>query len=379
MEGGAVLLEPCGAAPARGTDAIRSVVAAVIAPSVDRIDRHGFYPEDGLRQLGAAGAFSAHLAGHTTLPRRSLAAAIAQMAAVGETCMSTAFCVWCQDTCGWYLEQTPNASLRERLQPGIADGMTLGGTGLSNPVKALAGIEQFRLRGVRVEGGWSITGALPWVSNLGDGHWFGTVFEVVRETGSGAPRRVMAMFCCGRNGVEIRQNAHFVALEGTGTYSVRFRRAFLPDADVLADPIDDVMPRIRPGFVLLQTGMGFGVIGGAIAQMRHDDVSYGHTNRYLPHGAAFFEDTAATLQDRVDGLADHPGAGRDYLRAVLEARLAVSELTLAATQASVLHGGARGYLEGAAIERRQREGNFVALITPSIRHLRQEIAALSSN
>ncbi|MDT7950063.1 MAG: acyl-CoA dehydrogenase family protein [Acetobacteraceae bacterium] len=368
MDIGAASLEPSGAGSG---SLIRAVVAQSIAPDVERIDRHGFYPRDGLRALGEAGAFSNHLAAHTALPRRSIAAAVRAMAAVGETCMSTAFCVWCQDTCGWYLEQTPNQALRERLQPGIASGDTLGGTGLSNPVKALAGIESFRLRGTRVEGGWCVTGVLPWVSNLGGGHWFGTVFDA-------GDRRVMAMFCCGQNNVEIRQNVHFVALEGTATYSIRFRRAFLPDADVLADPIDEIMPRIRPGFVLLQTGMGFGVIAGAAAQMRHDDVSYAHTNRYLPYGASFFEDEGARLTDELADLADRPGSGRDYMRAVLGLRLAVSELTLAATQAGVLHGGARGYLESSGIERRQREGNFVALITPSIRHLRQEIAALSS-
>ena len=369
MDTGAVFYDEGGAA---ASDAdIRAIVARDIAPNIEKIDRHGMYPEAGMRELGAAGAFSKHLSAHTGLPKRSLAAAIRAMGAVGETCMSTAFCVWCQDTCGWYLEHTDNTDLRDRVQPGIATGTTLGGTGLSNPVKALSGIEGFRLRGTRVEGGWCVTGVLPWVSNLGEGHWFGTVFDA-------GDRRIMAMFCCGQNNVEIRQNAHFVALEGTATYSIRFRRAFLPDADVLADPIDAMMPRIRPGFVLLQTGMGFGVIAGAAAQMRHDDVSYAHTNRYLPAGASFFEDEGAALDERMAELADKPGSGRDYMRAVLELRLAVSELTLAATQAGVMHGGARGYLENSAIERRQREGNFVALITPSIRHLHQEIAALSS-
>ena len=372
MDTGAAFLDPSGAAPT--ADPIRAIVAEMIAPNVEKIDRHGFYPEAALRSLGAAGAYAGHLTTYAPLAKRSIAAAVRAMASVGETCMSTAFCVWCQDTCGWYLEQTPNADLRDRLQPGVATGETLGGTGLSNPVKALAGIEGFRLRGVRVDGGWCVTGVLPWVSNLGDGHWFGTIFE----TEDGGQRRVMAMFCCGTNGVEIRQNCHFVALEGTATYSIRFRRAFLPDGDILADPIEDVLPRIRPGFVLLQTGMGFGVIAGAAAQMRHDDVSYRHTNRYLPTGATFFEDEGAALLEQMTALADTPGSGRDYLRAVLELRLAVSELTIAATQAGVLHGGARGYLENSAIERRQREGNFVALITPSIRHLRQEIAALSS-
>ena len=62
------------------------------------------------------------------------------------------------------------------------------------------------------------------------------------------------------------------------------------------------------------------------------------------------------------------------MRAVLEARLHTSELTVAATGAAVLHGGARGYLDGSDIARRQREGNFVALITPSVRQLRMELS-----
>lgn len=40
-----------------------------------------------------------------------------------------------------------------------------------------------------------------------------TVFEDAERPGN----RVMAMFRCGHGGVEIRQNARFVALEGMGT------------------------------------------------------------------------------------------------------------------------------------------------------------------
>ena len=54
----------------------------------------------------------------------------------------------------------------------------------------------------------------------------------------------------------------------------------------------------------------------------------------------------------------------------------MSELTLAAGQAALLHAGARGYIEHSPVNRRIREGYFVALITPSIKHLHQEIARL---
>jgi len=45
----------------------------------------------------------------------------------------------------------------------------------------------------------------------------------------------------------------------------------------------------------------------------------------------------------------------------------------------MMHAGARGYLEGSVVSRLQREAWFVAIITPSIRHLRQELATLAAN
>ncbi len=362
--------------PAAYLAGLRRRVSEELAPLAETIDRDGFYPLDLIRAFGRDGAFGLHLSRHSVLGRPDLGVAIEAMTALGSACMSTAFCAWCQDTCGWYLEQTPNRGLRDRLQTAVATGGVLGGTGLSNPMKALAGIEKFRLHATRVAGGYAINGVLPWVSNLGQGHWFGAIMEVADDPA----HRIMAMVECGQPGVEIMQNAHFVALEGTGTYSVGFRRAFIPDDNLLADPIGDMPKRIRPGFTLLQTGMGFGVIEGCVALMRADDRTHRSTNQYLPRQADGIEASAASLLDRVLRLAREPAAtAPGYLRHVLEARLAVSELTLEATQAAVLHGGARGYLTRSAIPRRQREGNFVALITPSVRHLRMELAGLARN
>ena len=352
---------------------VRSLSEAELAPMARSIDHDGVYPGDILRGLGAAGAFSPHLAAHTTLGSPSLGAAIEAMAAVGADCMSTAFCMWCQDACGWYLENSANVGLRERLQPGIAAGALLGGTGLSNPVKALSGIERFKLRAQRVAGGYVVSGALPWVSNLGDGHWFGTVFEDAADP----THRLMAMVECGQPGVEIKQNARFIALEGTGTYSVLFRRAFIADEMLLADPLGDMVKRIKPGFILLQTGMGMGVIQGCIDLMHESNVTLGATNAYLPRQVGDFEAELGSLRAEIGWLAASPLDGSpDYIRAVLTARLRCSELALEASQAALLHYGARGYLEGSAVNRRMRESYFVAIITPSIKHLRQELQLL---
>jgi alkylation response protein AidB-like acyl-CoA dehydrogenase len=66
-----------------------------------------------------------------------------------------------------------------------------------------------------------------------------------------------------------------------------------------------------------------------------------------------------------------------HMRAVLATRLAVSELALEAAQTALLHTGARGYIEGSAVHRRLRESYFVAIVTPSVRHLRMDLAGVA--
>ena len=349
--------------------ALRAVIETELAPLVKQIDHDGLYPAAAMRALGGAGLFSRHLSAHAARP--SIGAAIDAMALVGETCMSTAFCTWCQDAAGWYLEQSDNAALRDELQAGLARGDAMGGTGLSNPMKSLSGIETFKLRGRRVPGGYEVSGVLPWVSNLGPGHLFGTVFQDADHPG----HRVMAMIRCGQPGVDLKQNAHFVALEGTGTYSVLFRRAFIADAMLLADPLGDMIRRIKAGFILLQTGMGIGVTEACIALMRDADKTHGHSNAHLPRRADDFAADLSALRRDIARLAETPlEQAPEYLRAVLATRLRTSELTLDAGQAALMHAGARGYLHGSPVNRRIREGHFVAIITPSIRHLRQELS-----
>ena len=359
-------------APSAILDRVRAI-AAEIAPVAHDIDHKGVYPADFLRQIGTTGAFAPHLVAQTSVGRRDLGLAIRAMAEVGASCMSTAFCMWCQDACGWYLENTDNTALRDRLQPGIGAGQLLGGTGLSNPVKALSGIERFKLRAQRAEGGYVVSGVLPWVSNLGDGHWFGTVFEDATDPA----HRLMAMVQCGQPGVEIKQNARFIALEGTGTYSVLFRRAFIADEMLLADPLGDMVKRVKPGFLLLQAGMGLGVTQAAIGLMHTANTTLGASNAYLPKQVDAFEQELEALHATIGALAETPLDGSpDYVRAVLTARLRTSELTLEAAQSALLHAGARGYIEGSATSRVLRESYFVAIITPSIKHLRQELALM---
>ena len=96
-----------------------------------------------------------------------LATLMAAIAEVGAACGSTAFLAWCQSACVYLLlHAAPRAELQTILAE-LAAGRRLGGPGLSNAIKHLAGLEPMRLRAEACPQGYRISGELPWVSNLG--------------------------------------------------------------------------------------------------------------------------------------------------------------------------------------------------------------------
>ena len=340
---------------------VADVIAHQIAPEVRAIDRDGVYPETGLRALGSAGAYAHHIDGG------GLARAIADMATVAETCLSSAFCVWCQDALVWYLARGENPELRTRLLTAVASGAVLGGTGLSNPMKAFSGIEPLALRGKRVAGGYRVSGRLPWVSNLGPDHLFASIFAL--EDG----RLVMALFDCADPDVRLMRNAKFVALEGTGTYTVGLRDVFVPDDAIIAEDAAAFVPRIRQGFVLLQLGMAIGLVRGVARMMREDRA--GRDAAFLPPRPDAIEDRANVIMaSAIRQAKTHDDPARGAFLDVLKTRLDASWLALEAAQAASLQFGARGYIEGSDINRRQREAQFVAIVTPSVKHITTELA-----
>lgn len=348
---------------------VRDVVASELRPLAARIDAEGLYPSHVLKRLGAAGAFAQHHEGIGEEDAIDLGLAIQSMSVVAEACLSTAFCAWCQDALGWYLQNSENPGLRARFQGDAANGAILGGTGLSNPMKALSGIEPIKLKGVRVSGGYRVEGVLPWVSNLADGHYFAFCFDANGET-------LAAIGRLGFDGVEGRKGAEFIALEGTATVAVGFKGAIVPDEMILSDRFARFADRIKPGFLLLQTGLAAGLARNCAQLMRELPARVRAVNAYLPIGPETLEERLAALESEIMALAATPFENeRAYLRSVLLARLEGSRLSLDATQALMLHAGASAYLRNSVYNRRLREAYFVAIVTPATKHLLKELSA----
>jgi hypothetical protein len=359
--------------------AVRNVVEEMLVAKVQDIDLKGEYPTAILHRLGEVGAYAHAVAPEFQGTGLGLRAAIQSIEEVSKACLSTGFMAWCQIACTWYLQNTENQALAATVLPDVATGKKLAGTGLSNPMKHFADIEKIALFAEPVEGGFRVNGLLPWVSNLGPGHVFGIAAKIAHSD-----EYMMAVVSDELEGMTLRCNAHFIALEGTGTFSCVFRDVFVPDSMVLAAPCETYVQRIRPGFILTQVGMGLGLVESCVELMQRSNKRLGHVNRFLDDQA---EDIAADLnmaRDRTYALADRLDAcdgiiDDQLLREVIQARIAGSELSLKAAQATMLHAGARAYIHGSAPERKLREAYFVAIVTPALKHLKKMLFAMQES
>ena len=349
---------------------VETIARKNLAPMAAAIDSGSIYPDELLRRLGDLGAWASHQPKNGAADLRC---AIQSIAALGEVCGATAFMAWCQNTLVWYAANSENSLLAARFGDSFATGEILGGTGLSNPMKSFFGIEKLKLKGRKVAGGYLVKGALPWVSNLGPGHFFGTIFEREDEPGG----IVMFLADCSDPGVTLQPCKPFLAMDGTGTYGVQFRDVFVPDDLVLADPAGPFVRKIRAGFILLQAGMASGLIRDCINIINEVDAPLSHVNRYLPQQAVDFQKLLFDLETQTMALAQDPyNASDDYWREVVDLRLRAGEASVAAAHMAMLHCGARGYLMSHRAQRRLREAYFVAIVTPATKQLRKMLAEM---
>jgi alkylation response protein AidB-like acyl-CoA dehydrogenase len=348
---------------------VSRIATGPLAAAAHAIDE-GHYPLDIMASLGQAGALGAHLNRHGA----RFDIAVKSMHEASRACGSTGFLMWCHAVCGLYMEQSDNPSLLARLDAHTL-GQSFGGTALSNPMKALAGIEPLLLRARKVAGGYVVNGSLPWVSHINRGQYCGAIAGVESDDGSRSHEIMFLLDIDER--VELKTCPEFSGMEGTSTWGVRLVDYFVSGDQLIADPARPFVQRIRGAFILLQSGMASGVAQGSIDSIREVAPTLGHVNQFLHNGADELQFELDDLNSRVLKLCQTPyETSKDYLLDVLDARVQGAELALKASQSALLHQGARGYRMSAAPQRRIREAHFVAIVTPAIKHLRWEMARL---
>jgi alkylation response protein AidB-like acyl-CoA dehydrogenase len=384
----------------------RSFLAQNLKPLVSAIDVDAFYPEQVLQDIGRAGLYGQ--------PNLSVSEFWPQtLGLIEETasiCGSTAFALWCHTTAMIYVRHGQSSYLKREILPKLASGEILGASGLSNPVKFYAGMEDVRLHAKKVSDGYQVSGFLPFVSNLGEGHWFGIVAEVDES------QRIIGLVPCNAEGLRISELRGFLGLNGSATYNCHFRDVFVPNEWILNEDADEFIGQIRDEFVLNQAGLGIGLANAAIHSMNVLKEKQNGANQFLriqPEDlearldkiqAAAYELAGANIGageafgtrsgSGTNGLNGLNGANRvfdargaygmgggsgsdeinqdysqDYARRILQVRLESAYLALDAANAGMLHCGGAAYVKKSSASRRLREAYFVAVVTPAVKQL----------
>lgn len=337
---------------------LEEIVKQDLKPYVKRIDVDAYYPADYLKALGREGYLSS--AGKEQADVRVNSVKLLEETSV--TCMTTGFNLWCHQALLTYVRLSENKKLKGQLLPRLENGDLLGGTGLSNPMKFYAGIDQLYLKARRVENGYLLSGNLPMVSNLGENHWFAVIAAADNN------KRIMTVVPCHSAGLRMIEQTGFLGINGSATYACQFRDVVVPDDWVLSDQADDYVQIVRSTFVLYQIPLGLGVVAASLHAIRQAKEKQCGCNSYLPVQAEQLERELERLRSETLHLA----AASDIQALwpeLLKVRLATVYLTLNAVQACMLHQGSAGYTFSSHPSRRLREAYFFANLTPTVRHL----------
>ncbi|WP_156418783.1 acyl-CoA dehydrogenase family protein [Lentibacillus amyloliquefaciens] len=335
-----------------------------LKPLVRKIDAEHYYPKDFLSSLGIKGYYASDSLEEKDVSLREFQL----LEEVSKVCMTTGFVLWCHLAALTYVRYSHNQYLTEEILPKLEDGTVLAGTGLSNPMKFYAEVERLHLKAERTEGGYILSGALPSVSNLAEGHWFGAVAEA--ENG----RRVMLFISCDADGLSLKAKNNYMGINGSATYACRFNDCFIPDEWVISEDADTFIEQIRPIFLMYQIPLGLGVTDASIQSIQKARNKQAGCNHYLPVQADELENELMTQRQNIFQYIES-NTGELEWQPLVQFRLDMTYLTLKAANASMIHSGGAGYMNVSNPARRLRETYFLVNLTPTVKHLEKILAS----
>lgn len=340
------------------TNTLKELIQSELRPLVQSIDIDNHYPEAFLRLLGEKGYFNSDVFSD----REVLLREFHLVEEVSKTCMTTGFTLWCQLAAQTYLRLSENNYLKSNLLPDLENGTILGGTGLSNPMKFYGDMEKLHLQAERREDGYVISGHLPSVSNLGQGHWFGIV------AGLNNNQRIMAFIPCDLVGLSMKGKSDYLGINGSATYVCRFDNCFVPDHLIVSTDADAFVEKVRPIFLLYQIPLGLGVTDASIDSIKRGRSKQRGSNHYLQVQP---EELEAIYQKQSTSIYDYLETYEDTLdwKEIVQMRLDIAYLTLRSVEANMLHSGGAGYLYKSHSARKLREAYFLANLTPTVKQL----------
>jgi alkylation response protein AidB-like acyl-CoA dehydrogenase len=282
-------------------------------------------------------------------------------------CFASAFSLWSQRMLAAYLAASPNAFLRSDVLPSVLQGERFGSTGLANAMRHAVGLEPLMLRASRWPGGFTLTGRLPWASNLVPGRFIVAV-AAVGDDG----QEILFAVPADTPGLVREADFSLVALEATATTGLEFNDASVPDRWMLSDDFGAFMATVRPTFLLLQCGFCWGLAEAAL--LAAAGARDGLAQQVLAAELQATQDALEELAGRIRSHSRIRDWTTDALTALLQVRLDIATLAVQSVWLELTAMGGAAYRKTGPTARRIREVAFLPIQAPTVIQLRWELS-----
>jgi alkylation response protein AidB-like acyl-CoA dehydrogenase len=347
---------------------IRALAVEKIAPRAAAIDASGEFPQD-VRELLASHdilglPFDEQYGGTGT---GTLMTVIA-IEEIAKACASSALMLAVQDLGTLPIRLDGSDELKARVLPRYASGEWLAAFALSEP-DAGSDASALRTKGVRVDGGWRVTGSKNWISSAGVAGAY-VVFAVTDA--SVAPSRGMTAFLVEADspGFAVAKLEHKMGMRGSPTGQLTFDDVFVPDANVIGSVGDGfkvamrTLDRSRLGIAAQALGLAQGATDYAAAYAR-ERTAFGKPINQLQaiqFKLADMETRTAAARELLYRAATKAENGEpDLGKYSAMAKLFCSDAAMDVTVEAVQVLGGYGYVTEYPVERMMRDAKLTQI------------------
>ncbi|MDD0824110.1 acyl-CoA/acyl-ACP dehydrogenase [Mannheimia sp. AT1] len=298
----------------------------------------------------------------------NLVDAIKAIAELGNLSLSAAFVSWGHRTFIEHIIASKNPVPRDTYLADLLQGTLTAGTGLSNAMKFLSGIEELNVS-IREENGKRyLNGRLPWVTNLRAERFvasFVAGFEDERNP-------IVIAIPSTAEGLTRTKELEFIALQGTNTTALVFEDVELKDEWILSDNAPEFLAETRPAFLGLQFGLPFGLVEKSLSEI---EKTLSFRSILAPEWQAQV-DALNDIKTRLFNGLNEEGYFVKHPKELFKVRIEIVDVVAQTILLELQASGGRGYLkyDTSGFSRRWKEAAFLPVVTPSAVQLRLVLA-----
>ncbi|HHW7519952.1 TPA: acyl-CoA dehydrogenase family protein [Mannheimia haemolytica] len=298
----------------------------------------------------------------------TLVDAIKAITELGNHSLAAAFVSWGHRTFIEHIIASKNPIPRQSYLAELLNGNLTAGTGLSNAMKFLAGIEELNVTISEQNGKRYLNGRLPWVTNLRSDRFVASFVAGFQDE----RKPLVIAVPSTAEGLTRTKELEFMSLQGTNTTALVFDNVELKEEWILSDNAPEFLATTRPAFLGLQFGLPFGLVEKSLSE--------------IEKSLSFRAILTSEWQSQVDALNDIKNRLFNGLneegyfvrnpKELFQARIDIVNVVAQTILLELQASGGRGYLKNdtSGFSRRWKEAAFLPVVTPSAVQLRMVLA-----